>query len=239
MVLETWAVKTKDITANVYVDRKNQQFQKNFKCRREKGHLEERYPAFFGKVLFPGCNFHIDYILSPSAVHVSSTDARVLNRKHHRSPPQCPELTREWFVVRCALVTSVCGLIQWHLVLSPLNYMTINGWGSQIWLHTPLPSQHPQDPTRRLTGSHPHALSAAGLLHLPMLVPGSFFPWSTSVLPFQVSACMSFFPRGHLCNFCTPNCTFTISRIWLSFYSCSYSPIHNTSRYLLQRPLQW
>lgn len=28
-----------------------------------------------------------------------------------------------------------------------------------------------------------------------------FFPWSTSVLPFQVSACMSFSPRGHLCNF--------------------------------------
>lgn len=38
-------------------------------------------------------------------------------------------------------------------------------------------------------------------------------------------------------EFCTPDCTFSISRIWLSFYSCSYSPIHNTSRYLLQQPL--
>ena len=45
------------------------------------------------------------------------------------------------------------------------------------------------------------ALSASGPLRLSMLVPGFSFPWSIPILPFHVSACMSFSPRGHFCSF--------------------------------------
>lgn len=66
-----------DITANVYVDRQIQQFQKNFKCRRGKGHLEEGYPVFFeAKVASLGCN-GVYHVTSSSALHVSSIYTRV------------------------------------------------------------------------------------------------------------------------------------------------------------------
>lgn len=203
-----------NITANVYVHRKSQQFQKNFKCRRENRHLEERYPAFFGKVLFLGCNFHIYYIISSSTLHVSSIYTRVLNRKYYWIPPQCPELTCEWFIVRCALVTSVCGLTQWRLVLPSLNYTTINGLGSHIWLHAPRPPVS--------TGTRP--LPDWALVSSPCPFghrPVAFIDACAWVLFPLINFCSSFpslclhviLSKRTSLQFCTPDCTFTISRI--------------------------
>lgn len=133
-------------------------------------------------------------------------------------------------------------LLWWCLAVFSLNYRTTNCLGAQLWLHPPPQFLKVLALILTEVQSHPRSFwfldfskNLLAQVHCTCgcLCLGFSFSWITLILPFQVSACMSFFLRGHLSSF-APLTPPPPSKFYYPFILVHVALIHYTSQYLLQ-----